>query len=93
VVLLGMRPEMRRGFAANWGGSILIAIFFAFDIWFWHQSIAYIGPGLSTLLANFQVFMLTAIGVLWLRERVGWRFASGLALAGCLALACFRGRL
>ncbi|QKK03451.1 MAG: DMT family transporter [Pseudomonadota bacterium] len=81
ALLLALRPNMRRGLGENWTGSLLIAVFFAFDIWFWHQSIAYIGPGLATLLANFQVFMLTAIGVVWLRERLGWRFASGLGLA------------
>ena len=81
LVLLALRPEMRAGFGRNWSGSLLVAAFFAADIWFWHRSIFYIGPGLATLLANFQVFMLTLIGVLWLKERVGWRFASGLGLA------------
>lgn len=80
-LLLATRPEMRAGVMRDWTGSFLIAAFFAADIWFWHRSIFYIGPGLATLLANFQVFMLTLIGVLWLRERVGWRFASGLGLA------------
>lgn len=81
AVLLALRPEMRAGWRDNWSGSFLVGLFFAADIWLWHRAIDYIGPGLSTLLANFQVFLLTAIGVLWLRERVGWRFASGLALA------------
>lgn len=80
-ILLVLRPQMRAGFGRGWPGSILIAAFFAADIWFWHRSIWYIGPGLATLLANFQVFMLTAIGIFWLKERVGWRFASGLGLA------------
>lgn len=81
AALLALRPGMRQGWHENWGGSLLIGAFFAADLWLWHRAIDYIGPGLSTLLANFQVFLLTAIGVLWLRERVGWRFASGLALA------------
>ncbi|MFU8832007.1 MAG: DMT family transporter [Wenzhouxiangella sp.] len=81
LVLLALSRDMRIGFSRNWAGSFLIAALFAADIWFWHRSILYIGPGLSTLLANFQVFILTAIGVIWLREQVGWRFASGLALA------------
>jgi drug/metabolite transporter (DMT)-like permease len=79
--LLALRPEMRVGWRDNWAGSFLIGAFFAADIWFWHRAIEYIGPGLSTLLANFQVFLLTAIGVIWMRERVGWRFATGLGLA------------
>lgn len=80
ILLLAQR-HTRAGLGSNWSGSFLIALFFTADIWFWHQSIFYIGPGLSTLLANFQVFILTAVGLIWLRERVGWRFASGLGLA------------
>lgn len=76
-----LRPELRQGFGRHWASSFLIGALFAADIWFWHRAIEYIGPGLATLMANFQVFMLTAIGVVWLRERVGWRFASGLGLA------------
>jgi drug/metabolite transporter (DMT)-like permease len=47
----------------------LAAIFFALDLWFWHRSIIFVGPGLSTLLANFQVFILMLAGVLVLRQR------------------------
>ena len=39
-------------------------VFFSLDLWFWHRSIIYIGPGLSTLLANFQVFILMLVGIL-----------------------------
>jgi drug/metabolite transporter (DMT)-like permease len=47
----------------------LAAALFALDLWFWHRSIIFIGPGLSTLLANFQVFILMLAGVLILRQR------------------------
>lgn len=47
----------------------LAAAFWALDLWFWHRSIAYVGPGLSTLLANFQVFFMMLAGVLLLRQR------------------------
>lgn len=47
----------------------LAAVFFALDLWFWHRSIIFIGPGLATLLANFQVFILMLAGVLVLRQR------------------------
>jgi len=47
----------------------LAAIFFALDLWFWHRSIIFIGPGLATLLANFQVFILMLAGILVLRQR------------------------
>ncbi len=55
----------------TWIALIGSAIFFALDLWFWHRSIMYVGPGLATLLANFQVFFMTAAGVLLLRQRPG----------------------
>ncbi len=54
-----------------WIALIGSAIFFALDLWFWHRSIMFVGPGLATLLANFQVFFMTAAGVLLLRQRPG----------------------
>ncbi len=44
------------------------AVFFALDLWFWHRSINYIGPGLATLLANFQVFFMMLAGIALLRQ-------------------------
>lgn len=60
------------------------AFFFALDLSLWHRSILYVGPGLATLLANFQVFILAAVGVAVLRERVNLRFwlAVGLSVLG-----------
>jgi drug/metabolite transporter (DMT)-like permease len=48
---------------------LLAAVFWALDLWFWHRSIRYVGPGLSTLLANFQVFFMMLAGALLLRQR------------------------
>jgi len=45
------------------------ALFFALDLWFWHRSILLVGPGLSTLLANLQVFFMILAGVLLFHER------------------------
>jgi len=59
----------------------IAALFFAVDLWLWHRSIIFVGPGLATVLGNFQVFFMTLFGVLFLSERVGWRFMSGLGLA------------
>ncbi len=52
-----------------WLILVFSGIFFALDLWFWHRSINYIGPGLSTLLANFQVFFMMLAGVLLLGQR------------------------
>jgi drug/metabolite transporter (DMT)-like permease len=59
----------------------LAALFFAVDLWMWHRSILYVGVGLSTLLGNFQVFVLAGYGTLVLGERGGWRLWTGLLLA------------
>jgi drug/metabolite transporter (DMT)-like permease len=48
---------------------LLSAAFFAVDLWSWHRSIGYLGPGLATLLGNFQVFFITLAGFLLLNQR------------------------
>jgi drug/metabolite transporter (DMT)-like permease len=47
---------------------VVAAFFLALDLWFWHRSINYIGPGLSTLLANFQVFIMMIAGIVFLGQ-------------------------
>lgn len=56
-------------------------IAFAIDLAFWHRSILVIGPGLATLLGNLQVFLMALAGLVLHRERLGWRFLTGLAMA------------
>lgn len=51
-----------------WLILVFSAVFFALDLWFWHRSIVYVGPGLSTLLANFQVFFMMLAGLVLLRQ-------------------------
>ncbi len=48
---------------------VLAAFFFALDLGFWHKSIHYVGAGLSTLLANFQVIILTIVGFLFFKDK------------------------
>jgi drug/metabolite transporter (DMT)-like permease len=69
----------------------LAGAFFSLDLFFWHRSIIYVGPGLSTLLANFQVFILMAAGVLLLRQKPGATqlFAVPLALIGLVMIIGF----
>lgn len=57
---------------------VLGAIFFAADLWFWHRSIQYVGPGLATVLGNVQVFFMTLFGYLFLKETIGVKFFLGL---------------
>lgn len=73
----GWQPLSR----AAWWWCALPAVAFAIDLWMWHRSILLVGPGLSTLLANTQVFFMALAGVLLFRERLGLRFICGVLLA------------
>jgi len=66
LVLTGRRLRLSK---RSWTILMLASAFFALDLFFWHRSIIYIGPGLATLLANFQVFIMMLAGVLLLRQR------------------------
>lgn len=60
---------------------IICGLFFAMDLFFWHRSIRFVGPGLATILANFEVFFLTIIGILYLGEKPGLKFIISVPLA------------
>ncbi len=50
---------------------------FGLDLFVWHKSIIYVGVGLSTLLGNFQVFVMAAVGVLIFGERMSpWQIVA-----------------
>ncbi len=59
----------------------LCALLFAVDLICWHASIIYIGPGLATILGNFQVFFLTIIGIFFLKEKISPLFIAAVPLA------------
>ena len=59
----------------------LCGLCFAGDLYCWHLSIYYVGPGLATVLGNFQVFVLTLISVLFFGQRVRMVFILALLLA------------
>ncbi|MBU2469297.1 MAG: DMT family transporter [Proteobacteria bacterium] len=69
---------------AGWpslGLASLAGLFFAMDLALWHRAILLVGPGLSTILANFQVFLVAGAGVLVLGERPSWRLGLAIPLA------------
>ncbi|MGH8081155.1 MAG: DMT family transporter [Lysobacter sp.] len=87
ILLLVLGQPWRRERLRLWrpqgrvlGLVMLGAAFLALDLWLWHRSIIYVGVGLSTLLANFQVFVLAGVGALWLGERAGWKLWVGLIM-------------
>ncbi len=63
TIYLALRGQPLRLSRWTWGMLMVAALFFALDLWFWHRSINYVGPGLSTLLANFQVFIMMFAGI------------------------------
>ncbi|MEO1573718.1 MAG: DMT family transporter [Pseudomonadota bacterium] len=80
--------------AGAWWALLLAGVFFALDLGVWHQSIHYIGPGMATLLGNFQVFVMALVGALVFRERLSpntW-LSIPLALLGLSLITGFEGR-
>ena len=84
VLLLGwvmLTGRWRRITAADVRLALLPALGFATDLIFWHRSILWVGPGVATLLTNFQVFLLAVVGWIAYRERLGRAFLPGMGLA------------
>jgi drug/metabolite transporter (DMT)-like permease len=70
----GARPLRQRQLA--W----LAGVFFAADLVFWHNSIAYVGAGLATVLGNMQVVLVAFLAWMFLREPVGLRLVGAIAV-------------
>ena len=80
LILLLRRKPLRIRPAALWLG-LVAGVLFAADLVLWHTSIHFIGPGLATILANFQVFLLALYSVAVLGEKLGWRLQLSIFLA------------
>ena len=61
--------------------GLLCGLFFALDLAFYHFSVNYVGPGLGTILPNFQVFIIAAVGIVFLREKVHPLFLVSIPIA------------
>ncbi|MBP1473583.1 DMT family transporter [Frateuria sp. MAH-13] len=84
VMLLGWVVLTRRWVRVRWRDltlALLPALGFSLDLIFWHRSILWVGPGVATLLTNFQVFLMALVGWWIYRERLGRWFVPGLAVA------------
>lgn len=81
AIVLPLLGQWRPARMRDWGLMLLPALAFALDLFLWHRSILSVGPGLATLLANFQVFFMALAGVMLFGERLGPRFLAGLVLA------------
>ncbi|MEL7833439.1 DMT family transporter [Fodinibius sp. Rm-B-1B1-1] len=63
------------------GIPLVCALLFSLDLFFWHRSINFVGPGLATILGNMQVFFVALLAVLFLKEKLGWRLLVAIPFA------------
>lgn len=70
-------PRSARYFLCLAGASL------ALDFMCWHRSIALVGPGLSTLLGNFQVFFTAFFSWLFLKQKISRLFIVAVLIALC----------
>jgi drug/metabolite transporter (DMT)-like permease len=61
----------------------LCGLFLAIDFMCWHRSIHLVGPGLSTLLVNFQVFFTAVLSYFILKEKITRLFMVAVFMAFC----------
>jgi drug/metabolite transporter (DMT)-like permease len=68
--------------------GLLCGLLLALDLGFFHASVMLVGPGLGTLLPNFQVFILAAAGVVLFKEplRPAYLFSVPSAVLGLLLI-------
>jgi drug/metabolite transporter (DMT)-like permease len=80
-VLLRLRREKvifsKREFFLLGGGGFFLAL----DFMCWHRSIHLIGPGVSTLLTNLQVFFTATLSYLLFKQRVSSLFVLSVPVA------------
>jgi drug/metabolite transporter (DMT)-like permease len=81
LAVLAWRREFRRIGARAILAALFCSLWFAVDLFCWHTCIHLTGPGLATLLANFQVFFLALAGVLFLGEKVRLKLVLAVPLA------------
>jgi len=69
--------------------ALLAGFLFFLDLSIWHRSVMYAGAGLSTILANTQVFNTAVLSFLFFRERLTLRFwfSAVSAIIGVILLA------
>jgi drug/metabolite transporter (DMT)-like permease len=69
--------------------AILAGVFLGVDLILWNRSIADIGAGLATVLANIQVVLVPLAAWFWLSERPGRRILAAIpiALVGVLMIS------
>jgi drug/metabolite transporter (DMT)-like permease len=83
LVAAAWRGEVRGRPLKLDGRLLLCGLMFSLDLYFYHVAILIVGPGLGTILSNFQVFILTAAGILFFAEPFRWAVVWALPMALC----------
>ncbi len=90
LLLLGSlwRRELQWMTRRQTGLVLICSAFFTFDLIFFHASIHFVGPGLGTILPNFQVFIMALVGALFFREKLDriYLWSPPMAIAGLFLL-------
>ena len=79
TIVLGLRKKIWSGWITL-GLMMVCSLSFTIDLMLWHRSVLYVGPGLATILANFQVFFLAAFGIIIFNEKLTLRYALSIPL-------------
>lgn len=83
LVLMKIRGENLRMTRRSKLLLCLAGIFLAIDFMCWHRSIELVGPGLSTLLGNFQVFFTALFSWLLFKQKITKLFMAAVVMALC----------
>ena len=81
ALLLAIKGENVRQDGKRFLMVLACGFFLAADLFFWHICIHIVGPGLATILSNFQAIFLAGFGFLFLREKISFRIALAIPLA------------
>ena len=69
LIVAFCKGELKQRKPSNLWLVLLCGFLFALDLFFYHTSIRYVGPGLATILSNFEVIILAAVGILCFKEK------------------------
>lgn len=84
VILMGisvLRSDRLWFGAKSLAIPFLCGLFFSLDLFFWHRSIMFVGPGLATILGNMQVFFVALLAVWLLKEQLSWQLMIAIPTA------------
>jgi drug/metabolite transporter (DMT)-like permease len=76
-----LRNEFQRPSLKTTLLTILCGLCFAVNLSCWHTSILFIGPGLATIISNFQVFVMALVSLVVFGEKIRPVFFLSLPLA------------